>query len=84
MEPGRQNKAVLLARPAKHLDCIVEVPISSYESCLNSSPKPSMCLSNMGANASGVLSRPVNPVPPVVIMTSTQGSAIQVETIARI
>jgi len=38
---------------------------------------PSMRFSNKGSIASGVTSRPVNPVPPVVITTSIDGSAIQ-------
>ena len=36
-----------------------------------------MGLSKSGSMASGVTSRPVNPVPPVVITTSTSGSATQ-------
>src|SRR5947199_18720 len=36
-----------------------------------------MRFSNKGSTASGVRSRPVKPVPPVVMMTSTAGSAIQ-------
>jgi len=35
----------------------------------NNSPKPSICLSSKQATASGVLSRPVNPVPPVISTT---------------
>ena len=36
-----------------------------------------MRFSNSGSIASGVTSRPVKPVPPVVMMTSIAGSAIQ-------
>src|SRR4051794_38812848 len=43
----------------------------------NSSPKPSMRFSITWSKASGVTSRPVIPVPPVVITTSISGSAIQ-------
>ena len=39
--------------------------------------KPSIRFSNKGSIASGVTSRPVKPVPPVVMMTSTPSSAIQ-------
>src|SRR6202521_1671321 len=45
--------------------------------------KPSIRFSNSGSIASGVTSRPVKPVPPVVITTSTAGSAIQPFTRAR-
>ena len=50
----------------------------------NSVEKPSMRFSNSGSIASGVTSRPVKPVPPVVMMTSIAGSAIQAFTCARI
>ena len=46
--------------------------------------KPSMRFSNSGSTASGVTSRPVKPVPPVVMTTSIDGSAIQAFTRARI
>src|SRR3984885_6350284 len=45
--------------------------------------KPSILFSNKGSIASGVTSRPVKPVPPVVIMTSITGSSIQAFTRAR-
>ena len=38
--------------------------------------KPSIRFSNSGSTASGVTSRPVKPVPPVVMMASTPASAI--------
>ena len=40
----------------------------------NSVEKPSIRFSSRGSIASGVTSRPVKPVPPVVMMTSTAGS----------
>jgi len=39
--------------------------------------KPSIRFSNNGSIASGVTSRPVKPVPPVVMIASTPESAIQ-------
>jgi len=62
-EPGIQNKIVPLARPAKALDCTVEVPISSYDSWRNNSPNPSISASRSGFIATKVLSRAVNPYP---------------------
>src|SRR5215510_1242318 len=46
--------------------------------------KPSMRFSNNGSTASGVTSRPVKPVPPVVMTTSTAGVSIHSFTRARI
>ena len=46
--------------------------------------KPSISFSNSGRTASGVTSRPVNPVPPVEMTTSMLASAIQARTWARI
>ena len=37
---------------------------------LNTSPNPGICLSAISFNASGVISLPVKPVPPVVMITS--------------
>ena len=37
---------------------------------LKTSPKPGICLSAISSIASGVMSLPVRPVPPVVIITS--------------
>ncbi|CFU01296.1 Uncharacterised protein [Bordetella pertussis] len=62
--------------PASALDCTAELPISSYESWRNSSPKPSMVLSNKGSMVWAVQSRGVKPVPPDTRMTWTSGSAI--------
>lgn len=47
-----------------------EVPILSYEMRWKTSEKPSMRFSKIGSSASGVTSRPVKPVPPVVMTTS--------------
>ena len=57
-------------------DCMVEVPIFWKLIQRKISPKPSMRFSNSPSSASGVTSRPVTPVPPVVITTSTLGSSI--------
>ncbi len=46
--------------------------------------KPSIRFSNSGSIASGVTSRPVKPVPPVVMMASTPSSAIHRFTTLRI
>ena len=54
------------------------------DSARNTSPKPSIALSNRGCTASGVESRPEKPVPPVTSTASTPGSAIQREITARI
>ena len=43
-----------------------------------------MCLSKSGVIASGVTSRPVKPVPPVVMTTSMSGSEVQRRTLPRI
>lgn len=50
----------------------------------NNAEKPSISFSNSGFTASGVTSRPVKPVPPVVITTSMPGSLIQRLTCFRI
>src|ERR1700736_1099663 len=63
---------------------IVEVPILAWLSRWNAIEKPSIRFSNSGSIASGVTSRPVKPVPPVVITTSTPGSAIHLLIMPRI
>ncbi len=63
---------------------IAEVPILPWLTIRNSVAKPSMRFSNSGSTASGVTSRPVKPVPPVEMITSMAGSAIQALTWARI
>ena len=83
VEPGRQNSTVALASPPRQRLCTVELPISCQLSWRNSSPKPSMRLSSSTETASGVESRPVKPVPPVVSTTWISGSAIQAATTAR-
>lgn len=60
------------------------MPILSYEIRWNTAEKPSMRFSNSGSSASGVTSRPVKPVPPVVITTSTPGSRSHASTRSRI
>ena len=52
---------------------MVEVPIFWKLIQRKVSPKPSICFSNRPSSASGVTSRPVTPVPPVVITTSMLG-----------
>src|SRR5210317_1394913 len=84
VDPGTQKTYVPLATPASARDCIVEVLICPYEIARKVSPKPSIVLSSSGLTASGVPSRPVTPVPPVVMTTSTSVSAIQPATTARI
>ena len=75
-EPGRQKMNVAPATPAVARLWIVEVPILAWLNMWNAIEKPSIRFSNSGSMASGVTSRPVKPVPPVVMMTSTPGSAI--------
>ena len=69
--PGKTKIYVPFATPATALDCIVDVPILLKERNRKSSPKPSISLSKIDLNASGDTSLPVNPVPPVEIITST-------------
>src|ERR1700738_400599 len=75
-DPGRQKIKVAPATPAVARLWIVEVPILAWLSMWNAIEKPSIRFSNSGSIASGVTSRPVKPVPPVVMMASTPGSAI--------
>ena len=76
--PGKIKIYVPLETPARALDCIVDVPILLNERKRKSSPKPSISLSKIGLKASGETSLPVNPVPPVEIMTSTFGFLIHI------
>ena len=71
------------ARPPQARDWMVDVSIFWNESMWKTVEKPSISFSNSGRIASGVTSRPVKPVPPVVITTSMAGSAIQPSTLAR-
>ena len=57
-------------KAAHALDCIEDVPTVFRLIVLKTSPKPGICLSAISSIASGVISLPVRPVPPVVIMTS--------------
>ena len=84
VDPGKQNIKVALATPDTARDAMVEVPISSYDTARNTSPNPSISLSSKTVTASGVLSRPVMPVPPVVITALMLSAAIHCETAARI
>ena len=72
------------ATPAVARLCTVEVPILAWLSMWKAIEKPSIRFSNSGSIASGVTSRPVKPVPPVVMIASTPGSAIHRLTTARI
>src|SRR5579871_966741 len=83
-DPGRQKMKVAPATPAVARLWIVDVPISAWLTIRNSVAKPSMRFSNNGSSASGVTSRPVKPVPPVVMTTSMPVSAIHFRTTPRI
>src|SRR5215813_3359752 len=83
-EPGRQKMKVAPATPAVARLCTVDAPILAWLSIWKAMEKPSMRFSNSGSIASGVTSRPVKPVPPVVMTTSTPSSAIHVLITARI
>ena len=69
-DPGNANIYFPFAKTAQALDCIADVPTVFKLIVLKISPKPGICLSAISSIASGVMSLPVNPVPPVVIMTS--------------
>ena len=77
-EPGRAKIYVPSATPAQARLCIVDVAIFWKLIQRNNSPNPGISFSQTDASASGVTSRPVTPVPPVVITTSIWSSAIQV------
>jgi len=83
-DPGRQKIKVAPATPAVARLWIVEVPILAWLSMWNAIEKPSIRFSNSGSTASGVTSRPVKPVPPVVMTTSTLESAIHLLMTVRI
>src|SRR6201986_1441337 len=72
------------ATPAGARLCTVEAPILAWLSMWKAMEKPSMRFSNNGSTASGVTSRPVKPVPPVVMTASTPSSAIHFRITARI
>ena len=69
-DPGNANIYLPLASIAHALDCIEEVPTVCKLTVLKTSPNPGICLSAISSKASGVISLPVSPVPPVVIITS--------------
>ena len=76
VDPGRENIYVFLYIPPNALDCIVEVPILVELIWWKRAAKPSIFFSKSGSMASGVLSLPVSPVPPVVIITSAAFSDV--------
>ena len=57
-------------RTAQALDWIEDVPTVFKLIVLKTSPNPGICLSAISSTASGVISLPVKPVPPVVMITS--------------
>ena len=69
-EPGKANMYLPFAKTAHALDWIDDVPTVLRLITLKISPKPGISLSAISFIASGVMSLPVNPVPPVVIITS--------------
>jgi len=69
-DPGNAKTYLPFAKTAQALDCIAEVPTVFKLIFLKTSPKPGICLSAISSTASGVMSLPVKPVPPVVITTS--------------
>ncbi len=69
-DPGRAKTYLPFARTAQALDWIADVPTVFKLMVLKTSPKPGICLSAISLTASGVISLPVRPVPPVVIITS--------------
>ena len=70
IEPGNAKIYLPFANTAQALDCIADVPTVFKLIFLKTSPNPGICLSEISSIASGVISLPVNPVPPVVITTS--------------
>ena len=74
---------VALATPAHARLCSVDVPTLWKLTRCQTTLKPSISLSNSGRTASGVTSRPVRPVPPVVTTASIIGSAIHLRITAR-
>ena len=67
-EPGRQKMKVAPATPAVARLCTVDAPILAWLSMWKAMENPSIRFSNSGSIASGVTSRPVKPVPPVVMI----------------
>ena len=83
-DPGNANTYFPLDKTAQALDCIDEVPTDFKLIVLKTSPKPGMCLSAISLIASGVISLPVKPVPPVVMITSMSLWLVQSLKIFRI
>ena len=69
-EPGNAKIYFPLAKAAQALDWIEDVPTVFKLKALKTSPNPGIFLSAISSIASGVISLPVNPVPPVVIIAS--------------
>ena len=69
-DPGNANTYFPFAKTAQALDWIADVPTVFKLIVLKTSPNPGICLSAISSIASGVMSLPVNPVPPVVMITS--------------
>ena len=67
-DPGSAKTYFPFAKTALARDWIAEVPTVFKLKFLKTSPKPGICLSAISSIASGVMSLPVNPVPPVVII----------------
>ena len=80
-EPGNAKTYLPFARTAHALDCIEEVPTVFKLTYLKISPNPGICLSAISFIASGVISLPVKPVPPVVIITSVSYTHLTLPTI---
>jgi len=76
-DPGKAKIYLPFASTAHALDWIAEVPTVFKLIVLKTSPNPGMCLSAISLTASGVISLPVRPVPPVVIITSISFLFIQ-------
>src|SRR4051794_1083662 len=83
-EPGSTNTNVSPISPPVARDCSELVPTVVDEYWWNNTENPSIRFWNSGSTASGVTSRPENPVPPVVTIASIEGSATQRITVARI
>ncbi len=76
-EPGRTKMKVAPATPAAGPRLHRRRANFVVGNAMEDGRETSVRFSNRGSSASGVTSRPVKPVPPVVITTSIAGSAIQ-------
>ena len=79
-EPGNAKTYLPFAKTTQALDWIAEVPTVLRLTVLKTSPNPGICLSAISSIASGVISLPVNPVPPVVITTSVSYTHLTLPT----